>query len=71
MQNQMRSRDFIECRLECLNQGRRQFLNEPNGVGDGYFTPFGQLELPCRGVEGCKELVIAEDIGVAETVDQT
>ena len=70
MQNQMRSRDLIECRFECLNQGRWQFLNEPNGVGYGYFTPFGQLELSCRGVEGCKELVIAEDVGVTQAVDQ-
>ena len=70
MQDKVGSGDFVERRLEGLDQGGGQLLDEADGVGDGDLAALGQFELAGGGVQRGEELVVAEHVGSGEPVDE-
>ena len=70
VQDKVGSGDFVERRLEGLDQRGGQLLDEADGVGDGDLAALGQLELAGGGVQRGEELVVAEHIGSGEPVDE-
>ncbi len=57
MHDQIRFRDFFERRAERGDELRRQFLNEPHGVGEQRLRAAWQFHAPRRRVECGKQLV--------------
>ena len=62
--------DLLQRRLERLDQVVGQLGDEPDGVGEGGGPPTGQVEAPGRGVEGREQLVLDQDPGAGEAVEQ-
>ncbi len=61
---------LLEGRLEGLDETVREIAHESDRVGEEERLSIGQLDAPRRGVEGGEELVLCEDVGPREQVEE-
>jgi len=61
---------FFKGRLERLHQMMRQFPDETYGVGQQGQLIIGKFKLPGCRIEGCKQLVIGQNPGVGQRINQ-
>ena len=58
MQHQIGAANFVERALERLDERRRKFLDEADGIGKRDFAAFGQHELARGRIERGEKLVV-------------
>ena len=71
VQLQVRLHDFLQRRLERLDQPVRQFANESDRVGEQDVLIGRQTQSPRRGIECGEEFVLSQDLGAGERVEQS
>ncbi len=70
VQQQVGFGDFLEGRLERLDEAGGQLLDEAHRVGDQHRLTTRQLQAPGGGVEGGEQAILDENTGTGEMVQQ-